>query len=325
MSENEQTDVETTPNEDTASEVVSAVAEAVVKAATDDVADAVVDAVVDQVTGGDEVTDSEAEYTDLVRVHQVSDIAEAQLVKSILESFNIPCMVEDDMGADVGVLAGSHLDGIDITVPTALAEKAYLVLCERGVICPVEPDELEALVKRAESIELDDIPALDAFAHELDNEHKRDLRHALLTRLGTAGKPGFETALTLMAHSAKSEAEEIHILHDVAFLTNRGAFGSSAAVKGRCVGVLSRLAGSASPLVRARAAQGLGKLRGSGSGAPLVALLEDDDPKVRDEAIEALFSVSNGKDMDFDADKPHEERDEAVARWREWLAAHPNA
>jgi len=56
-------------------------------------------------------------------------------------------------------------------------------------------------------------------------------------------------------------------------------------------------------------------------GDALVALLNDDEARVRDAAHQALVRLNNGSDFGPSAEAGEKERSEAVRKWREWWAA----
>ena len=56
----------------------------------------------------------------------------------------------------------------------------------------------------------------------------------------------------------------------------------------------------------------------------VLPFLQHDDPDVRAEADEVLMSAA-GFDARFDAEAEPREREQAIQRWRDWIAKHPRA
>lgn len=266
--------------------------------------------------------DAEIRYTELARVHNARDLAEAMLIKGTLESFHIPCAIEEGVGADMAFLSGAHLHGVDVFVPPELVAQARDVLCERGIACSVDDDRLQELAGRLDAA-ADDAEALDALVADLEAEPRRDLRHAVLERLAHRGPAGLECGLKMLERSIDREGEEDpQVFRDLAILIDRGVFGGAASLT--AVGRLSRLAGADRAAVRQRAARGLRKVRGAGASAALVTLLSDEEEAVRDEACEALYFLTRGVSHGFKPDGPEEERRASVERWRAWQQQYPS-
>lgn len=71
--------------------------------------------------------------------------------------------------------------------------------------------------------------------------------------------------------------------------------------------------------VRAHAARALGS-KGVRHGSDVVDLLKDDEADVRQAAHEALVRLSKGTDFGPEADAAEADRDQAIRKWRDWLA-----
>lgn len=70
---------------------------------------------------------------------------------------------------------------------------------------------------------------------------------------------------------------------------------------------------------RSLALHALGRCELMGLYERIVPLLDDSDPRIREDADEALCSLSD-EDMGFDPELPSEERKAVMERWRAWFA-----
>jgi hypothetical protein len=134
-------------------------------------------------------------------------------------------------------------------------------------------------------------------------EEARTRAGLLLSDLGVAGAQ----ALTEVARKAIVERDRDRL---------RPVVSALAKVRGyRPDETFSPFLEDEDPTVRALAALVVGRT-GSKTCVPLlVPLLEDADVEVREEAIEALYTLT-GDDLGFEAEAPEDERAAAVARWR---------
>ena len=85
----------------------------------------------------------------LVRVIAADGIAEAGVIRSILEGSRIPAWIEGEhvlaLWGGLNVWEGGA--GVSVVVPGSLEEEARKVLCLRGIACQVTPGEVEALLR----------------------------------------------------------------------------------------------------------------------------------------------------------------------------------
>ncbi|HVY61053.1 MAG TPA: HEAT repeat domain-containing protein [Planctomycetota bacterium] len=268
-----------------------------------------------------------AEYVELTKIHNVRDRSEGQLVRSILESFHIPCVIEDQ---DADVLSGllpNELDGIDVFVPADYAERAKLVLCERNIVCGIDQKRLADLMGAATDGAATDAAKRAALLQAL-GEETRDYRHEALSTIGKRDHAGFELLRALLADAVRIEDRVVKgaegqdektafpVASDIAYLTDLGTFGKDNALL--ILADLGKLAKDPDPKVRARVARALGRLRGVGAGPELVDFLLDDDAGVRDEALESLYALSQGETFDFDPDLSPASQEAAIKAWRAW-------
>lgn len=101
----------------------------------------------------------------------------------------------------------------------------------------------------------------------------------------------------------------------------RAAFALGALGDRRAVEPLAALAAAdADATVRCDAGASLLDLNDPRGFAPLVDALEDDDPRRRVRAIDALAAATGGARLGYAFDGPADERTDAVARWRAFLA-----
>jgi hypothetical protein len=267
--------------------------------------------------------DAEGEdYVELVKIHNVRDANEAHLVKSILESFHIPCETEDAGMDNFGGILPTQLDGVDVYVPAQFEAKAKAVLCERNIVCGIDKGRLEALLADAGDEVAQDAGKRASLLARIGDE-TRDYRHEALSAIGKrGGKGGFELLRALLRDALRSDAGAT-VAMDVAALTNLGAFGRERALL--VLDDLDRIAKDPDAGVRKRAATALGRLRGVGAAPALVDLLGDDDAGVRDEALESLYALSQGETFDFDPEMTPASQEQAIARWRAWVRDNPGA
>ncbi len=277
----------------------------------------------------------EVEYVELVKIHNVATVQEARLIKGLLESADVPCVVEDDVMETLHGFIPSQLDGIDILVPATFGERAKELLCTEGIVCGVDPKAVALFIEEKVKPAFGGDEAAVAVLHEALSRQNRDFRHDVVGRLARAGEPGFELARALVVRACESAADPgatpeesveesrgpVHV--DVARLVDEGRLGP----KGPPALVLdlARLAADERPVVRRCAAAALGRIRGAGAGKALVALLDDADGTVRDEALESLYTLSSGETFGYDPDREPAKQHEAIANWREWVREHPAA
>lgn len=266
---------------------------------------------------------AEVDYVELAKIHNVKDIHEGRLVKGILESFHIPCVIEGDVTDTLQGMLPAALDGIDVFVPASFAAKAKLVLCERNIVCGIDSKRLQELLEegRLARAEKGDAAAREEVLRPL-SEETRDHRHEALQRIGRRGREGLELVRALTRDAIRLDGESPLVL-DVATIADHGAFGKHWNLL--FADDLAKLGKEAEARVRKRAAQALGRLRGAGAAPILVGLLSDDDAEVRDEALESLYALSGGETFDFDPALSAEGQPEAVAAWRGWLRDNPGA
>lgn len=270
-------------------------------------------------SGGEGDDPTAVDYVELAKIHNVRDRNEARIIKGILESFNIPCVAEDDTGDMVSM--PTELDGIDILVPAQFAQKARDVLCERNIVCGIEPGRLEALLGEVNEKLASDAEGLKAIAGKV-GEETRDYRHEALTKIGKRGEDGFKLLRALLVAALHTD-DENPVAHDVAYLTDLGTFGKERALL--ILADLDQQAKDPDAAVRKRVARSLGRLHGVGAAPALVDFLLDDDAGARDEALEGLYALSNGETFDFDPDLTPASQEEAILKWRGWLLENPGA
>jgi hypothetical protein len=266
--------------------------------------------------------DDTVEYVDLVRVHNAGDMAEAQLIKGMLENAQVPCALEDDAsGALTDGLTGARLDGTDVFVPAAYVTRARAVLSHHGYVSGIDKQQLAELLAGLESAIGGDEAAHRAFVGQLEQEPSRDTRIAVLRAIEK--REDAATLLRSLIQASLGSDDDGHVLSDIALLVAEGELPRELARD--LANDLSGATKAETTTQRRRAAAALGKLRGHGGAAALVNLLEDSDESVRDEAIESLYVISEGDSFGFEPDASEEDRAAAVAKWRSWLGSNPNA
>ncbi|RME72412.1 MAG: DUF2007 domain-containing protein, partial [Planctomycetota bacterium] len=232
--------------------------------------------------------DETVEYVELARVYNAADLSEARLVKGLLESAQIPAVIEDDAsGALTDALTGARLDGTDVFVPTAFVSRARAVLRQAGYASELDRDRLRELLAELEAVADADDEARARFVDELEQEPSRETRLAVLRRVVQL-PGGTELLRSFVAIALERDDEELsRLVGDVALLVAERELPESFAEL--LVHDLGQASRSERAVVRRRAAAALSKLRGLGAAKLLVPLLEDPDPAVRDEAIESLY------------------------------------
>ncbi len=234
--------------------------------------------------------------------------------KSLLEENLIPAIIEEEASF---TLWGGLLDhvlsrtGPTLRVARRDAEKASKVLCENNIRCEVAFDAVDRLVNHVIS------PAVEGKTHEttrifdiLSHQTKDFRREAFARVLKLTGGPGFLVGLLVLA--VKGGVGEADVARDVAAALSieHGGVASSA--------LADAVLESSDPAARRRLASALAHFPFPRAAASLVKLLEDPDARVRDEAIDALYFLSEGETHGFDPDAPESDRAEPVAKWREW-------
>jgi hypothetical protein len=247
-----------------------------------------------------------AEYTELVRIYVARDEGELALVRAILAAAGIPAY---------GYVESLH-SRIDepraVAVPVDLAARAAEVLRRQGVVAS-EPDmpDLERLWLGLVAPLLS-APHAAAFAAEVGRREPA-LRAALFADLERAGPRGLSLlsdlvlALALRGPDAAAREAAVFLAACEAFRGLRPGFAAA----------LGALVRTTSPVEVARRVAGmLARFRGLGEAERgLVPLLAHAVAGVRDEAIEALYSISGGETLGFEPDAPEDERARAVERW----------
>ncbi len=234
----------------------------------------------------------------------------------------MPAALEDDAsGALTDGLTGARLDGTDVYVPTAYVGRARSVLAQHGYASEIDRAQLEQLLTLAEAALAGEQEARTRFLQALEDAPSRQTRVEALRRL--AAREGYLALLRSLASEAlaSTEEEDARLPGDLALLIQEGELPRS--VGEQWVKQLAEATHAERARTRRRAAAALGKLRGFGAAAPLVALLEDPDESVRDEAIESLYVLADGESLGYEPDAPERERAAAIARWRRWLEHHP--
>ncbi|GIW71388.1 MAG: hypothetical protein KatS3mg102_0930 [Planctomycetota bacterium] len=266
--------------------------------------------------------DETVEYVELVPVYNAADLTEAQLVKGLLESAQVPCAIEDDAsGALTDALTGARLDGTDVFVPAAYVEAARRVLAAHGYAAGIDRERATELVQLLEAALGGGEQERARFLEALEEEPSRETRLAVLRALERL--PHLEEAIATLVRASLNAEEEGRVLEDLALLVAEREMPRTLAA--RLAADLAEATRSDSAARRRRAATALGKLRGVGAARSLVALLEDPDESVRDAAIESLYALTGGESFGYEPDAPPAERAAAVERWRAWLAKNPEA
>lgn len=264
--------------------------------------------------------DEEVEYVELVKVFNAPSLAEARLVKGMLEGAEVPCAIEDDAsGALTDGLTGARLDGTDIFVPAPYVDKAKSALKSFGLIGGADPEVLNALMEQIDEAAAGDDEAQAALLAKLAEEPREIVAAAV--RAMCCRADGAEAVFDLLGSALDDDNGE-EFVATAARLAERGELGAGGAAD--LAQRLGLKVGQRSARARQRTALALGKLRSAKTAAVLVALLEDGDEAVRDEAIESLYMMAEGSDFGFEPNADVAARSKAVSQWRTWLVQNPD-
>ncbi len=70
---------------------------------------------------------------DLVEVYRSSSDMEAQVIKSLLESFGVPCLLKSNAVASVHMFAVDGMGEVRVMVLDSMSEKARELIAAKGV------------------------------------------------------------------------------------------------------------------------------------------------------------------------------------------------
>lgn len=251
----------------------------------------------------------ETVYTELVKIYDARNEADLQLVRAILTGGGVPAF---SFGEHIRFTRPNVDSPRAVLIPVEFAARAADVLRQQGVIPgPVAAEDLERLWVGAVAPLLA-APHAAPLAAEIG---WRDgaFRAALFADLERAGARGVllvaDLALAFAARGPDAAAREAagHLAASEGFRERRGDFATA----------LGALVRPSSPRdVAARVAAMIERFRGLVEAErALVPLLDHADAEVRDDAIEALYSVSGGETLGFEPEAPVADRALAVARW----------
>jgi hypothetical protein len=233
--------------------------------------------------------------TRMIRIFSTDSHPQAGMIKSLLEGRGIPANIAGEY--DYLALPETRPDGYRVEVAAILEERARQALCIAGIVCQVEPGEVEALIR----------------------DHVRPAMEK-----GVDGAGDLISLLSMNKKEVVARVGEIIVKEDLPFLETLLARACESGEE-RVVRALMPSLGDPGRLLsgtsgRARAfAAGAAALRKEwreDAMRVLVDLLEDPDEDVRGEAIEGLFSVT-GEDLGYEPDAPPEERERIVGLWRD--------
>ncbi len=250
-------------------------------------------------------------YTDLVTVYEGRSSYEVLVVRALLGAEDVPT------AAPTPTLEHLTSPGpIEVGVPRELADRALRVLRERGVLPPEEARDREDLGRIwARHV----APMLEGGGEPLARElalRDEAFRRTLYEALARLGARGLDVVARLVfafaARGPLGAAREA-----AAFLASREGQNETRLDLVRRLGALAETARA--PEVALRVAAAVERFRALGLGLEaeraLVPLLEHEDAGVRDEALEALYSLSGGQTLGYDPEAREGARREAVERW----------
>jgi hypothetical protein len=246
-----------------------------------------------------------------VEVLRAPDRQTLEEPRSILESEGILARIDVETAANLWGGVGAVFGGARLVVPAGSVERARQLLCEHEVKCEVPQDAVDRLVRRVFEPALAGVLEEDRVLGLLENQ-TRDFRLAVFSRV-QARPGGIELLERLLAASVATDAGGEDVRRDVSHAL-QGA--DPEALAGTLAAGLIR---SGDPGVRVRLARALGRFRNRFAAEHLVALLQDADPDVREEAYESLYFLSGGRGFGFDPRGTAMARAAAVVAWIEWL------
>jgi len=231
--------------------------------------------------------------------------------RSILESEGVLARIDAETAGTLWGGAAAVFGGARLMVPAREADRARRILCEHEVQCEVPQDAVERLVRRVFEPALAGVLEEERVLGLLENQ-TRDFRLAVFARV--TPRPGGSGLLErLLAASIVTDAGGEDVRRDLSQALQNADPEALAETLG--AGLLR----SEDPAVRVRLARALGRFRNRFAAEYLVALLQDADPDVRDEAFESLYFLSGGRDFGFDAHGSALARAAALTGWIEWL------
>lgn len=249
----------------------------------------------------------------LVPVMVTSNISQAQYIKALLEGSQVQAWIQNEHTHATwgGIDFWEWKGGVYVVVPREEEERAREVLCLRGVVCKIAPGEVDGLLEGHVR------PAMRAgsggakgLVPTLALNKKEVIREVVQTVAEEEGGLHFvETVL----QEAISQGED--------WLAARLAGSLDGLDAAEVVAIPSRLASVIDGEARRRGAAAIAQMSRHAAEATriLVSLLDDPEVKVREEAIEGLFSLV-GEDLGFEPDDPPEERARVIQRWRERIS-----
>lgn len=235
--------------------------------------------------------------------------------KSLLEENGILAIVENEALSTVyGGLMDLSLTrgGPTLRVAREHSKRAGEILCENNIRCDVPPDAVERVVTRVFA------PAIaGGEGHEpnrimgLLGHQTKDFRRVVFSRVAhLAGGP--EYLLSLLVSAVRDSLGGDEERNDLA-ASIASDHGGAAAAK-----LAEALLESSDARARERLASALGHFRFPVAVHALVRLLEDSDGAVRDEALEALYFLSEGETFGYEPAAPDADRAAPLAKWRAW-------
>lgn len=235
--------------------------------------------------------------------------------KSLLEENGILAIVENEALSTVyGGLMDLSLTrgGPALRVAREHAKRAGEILCENNIRCDVPADAVERVVTRVFE------PAISgAAAHEPDrilgllSHQTKDFRRAVFNRVAQLAG-GSEYLVALLVSAVREGMGEEEARNDLA-ATLADHHGGAVAGK-----LADSLLESGDAAARRRLATALGHFRFAAAAHALVGLLGDADAAVRDEALDALYFLSEGETFGYEPAAPEAARAAPLAKWRAW-------
>jgi hypothetical protein len=233
--------------------------------------------------------------TKMIGLFFSDNLTQATMIRALLEKRGIPALMTGEFDPYLGI-PESQGKGYGIQVSAVLEERAREILCAAGIVCQVEPGEVEGLIR-------DHVrPAMEKGADgagdlvDVLRMNKKEVVAGIGEILAKEDLPFLEALITQACESG----EERVVRSLIPALGDPSRLLSGTSGKGRAVA-----AAAAAREVKWR----------DDAMRVLVDLLEDSDEEVRSEAIEGLFSVT-GEDLGYEPDAPPEERQRVVGLWK---------
>jgi hypothetical protein len=243
--------------------------------------------------------------------------ADAELARDTLLAAGIEAVLEEVDLNSLG-LSFTKEKGYQVIVPASEKDKSIFHLQQAGLIpsaacAGAAHADAEVIDRFKKTIEqgVSALPELVQFLYE-ELPVRRQAIYAILS----AGEEGEELLAQKVVEICQNpnplEERELEIVKDIGAIV--GERGETCALVDEIADALA----DPDATVRRNLVTALGYADMDEALPGLVICLEDSDPDVRHEAIDALF-FRTGEDFGFQPDAPEEEREEALKKWRRWL------